>query len=154
MTFVQSNQLANAGAFGVQGATFDNIGNIVNPGKKFRGEFGAYIKMKYNRNLAKNIDVKTKLELFSNYANNPENIDVNAEIAWYFKVNSWFSASLQWMLVYDDDIDILNSNGIGGPRTQFKSVLGLGLSYTLKNYKALIGLSIFLITCLLIFANL
>jgi hypothetical protein len=135
MTFVNSRDLANAGAFGVDMATYDTLGNIVNPGKQFRGEFGAFLKMKYNVTVAKNIDVRTKLELFSNYLNNPQNIDVNAEILWSFKVNSWFSASLQWVLVYDDDIAIRDTKGNVGPRTQFKSVLGVGISYTMKNFK-------------------
>ena len=58
-----------------------------------------------------NIDIKTKLELFSNYLENPENIDVNAEVLWNFKINSWFSASLQWNLIYDDDIRITDKSG-------------------------------------------
>ena len=85
--------------------------------------------------LAKNIDLKSKLELFSNYLHNPQNIDVNIEAIFNFKVNSWFSASLNWMLIYDDDITIHSVNGSSGPRTQFKSVLGLGISYKMMNFK-------------------
>ncbi|MCT4561225.1 MAG: DUF3078 domain-containing protein [Crocinitomicaceae bacterium] len=135
MTWVQSQRLADKGAFGVQKAVYDDMGVLLSPGKMFRGEFGSYIKMKYNKNLAKNIDLKTKLELFSNYTNNPQNIDVNAEVLWSFKVNSWFQASLQWLLIYDDDIDITDADGNIGPRTQFKSVLGIGISYTMKNFE-------------------
>lgn len=135
MTWVQDQRLADKGAFGVTKAVYDDIGVLLEPGKMFRGEFGSYIKMKFNKNLAKNIDLKTKLELFSNYTNNPQNIDVNAEVLWSFKVNSWFQASLQWLLVYDDDIDITDADGNIGPRTQFKSVLGIGISYTMKNFE-------------------
>jgi hypothetical protein len=39
------------------------------------------------------------------------------------------------MLIYDDDIDIRDSKGNIGPRTQFKSVLGLGISYKMMNFK-------------------
>lgn len=123
MTFVNDPALSAAGSFGV------------NAGETFRGEFGAYFKMKYNKELVKNIELKSKLELFSNYLNNPQNIDVNAEVLFSFKVNSWFSASLLWNLIYDDDIRITDSNGNTGPRTQFKSVLGLGVSYTMKNFE-------------------
>ena len=123
MTFVNDQVLSDAGEFGVD------------PGKRFRGEFGAYFKMKYNKEIVKNIEMKSRLELFSNYLNNPGNIDVNAEVMFTFKVNSWFSASLLWNLLYDDDIDITDKNGNVGPRTQFKSVLGLGVSYTMKNFK-------------------
>lgn len=123
MTFVNDPVLSAAGAFGLDS------------NETFRGEFGAYLRMKYNRELVKNIEMKSKLELFSNYIENPENIDVNAEVLFSFKVNSWFSASLLWNLIYDDDIRITDSNGNTGPRTQFKSVLGLGVSYTVKNFK-------------------
>jgi hypothetical protein len=135
LTLVNDQVLANSGSFGVTAATYDNLGNVLTEGKRLRGEFGAYIKVKYNMTLAKNIDLKSKLELFSNYLNNPQNIDVNMEAIFNFKVNSWFSASLNWMLIYDDDIDIRDSKGNIGPRTQFKSVLGLGISYKMMNFK-------------------
>lgn len=135
MTIVNDQTLANAGSFGVTGATYDGLGNLLTQGERLRGEFGAYIKMKYNLTIAKNIDLKSKLELFSNYLNNPQNIDVNAEALFNFKVNEWFSASLQWTLIYDDDIDIRDADGNVGPRTQFKSVLGIGIAYKMMNYK-------------------
>ncbi len=135
MTFVNDDVLANQGAFGVRGAEYDGFGNIIRAGEKFRGEFGAYFKMKYEKDLVKNINVKAKLELFSNYLHNPENIDVNADVLFTFKVNNWFSAALNWTLIYDDDIDITDRYGNVGPRTQFKSVLGIGIYYTMRNFK-------------------
>lgn len=135
MTFVNDQLLANAGAFGVEKATLDGLGNVLTAGKRFRGEFGAYVKVKFNKTVAKNIDLKSKIELFSNYIQNPQNIDVNAEALFTFKVNSWFSASLQWSLIYDDDVAIRDVDGNVGPRTQFKSVLGIGVSYKMKNHK-------------------
>ena len=135
ITYVKDQILANSGAFGVEKAEIDNLGNVIKLGQTVRNEFGSYFKMRFNKELMKNIEMKSRLELFSNYLNNPENIDVNAEVIFAFKVNKWFSANLQWNLIYDDDIDIRDSKGNFGPRTQFKSVLGLGISYTLKNYK-------------------
>jgi hypothetical protein len=135
LTVVNNQVLADSGAYGVQRAVVDESGMLVNPGRRLRSEFGAYIKVKYVQVIAKNIELKSKLELFSNYSQNPQNIDVNLEALFNFKVNSWFSASLQCMLIYDDDIQIRDVNGRTGPRTQFKSVLGLGISYKMKNYK-------------------
>lgn len=135
LTIVNNQVLADSGAFGVRKATYDEFGTMLTHGERLRGEFGAYIKIKFNKTLAKNIDLKSKLELFSNYLDDPQNIDINAEAMFNFKVNSWFSASLQWMLIYDDDIDIRDADGNIGPRTQFKSVIGLGISYKMKNYK-------------------
>lgn len=123
MTFVNDPALSAAGSFGVPA------------GETFRGEFGAHFRMKYDRELFTNVQMKSKLELFSNYIENPQNIDVNAELAFFFKVNSWLSTSLQWNLIYDDDIRITDANGNTGPRTQFKSVLSLGISYTMQNFK-------------------
>lgn len=133
MTIVNDQVLANAGAFGVEKAVIDTNGFILTSGKRIRNEFGAYFRVKFQKEIVKNIEMKTRVELFSNYLNNPGNIDVNAENIFTFKVNGWFSASLQWNLQYDDDIDIRDSKGNTGPRTQFKSVLGLGISYTLAN---------------------
>jgi hypothetical protein len=133
-TIVNDTVLANVGAFGVQAATYDGNGALVTAGRKLRSEFGAYMKMSFNRELMKNIEMKSTVELFSNYLDQPQNIDVNADILFTFKVNNWFSASLNWTAIYDDDIQIQLSNGKVGPRFQFKSVLGLGISYTLRNY--------------------
>jgi hypothetical protein len=119
-TFVLDDSLSAKGSFGVD------------PGMRYRQEYGAYLKAKYNQTLAKNIEMKSKLELFSNYLNNPENIDVNAELLLLFRVNSLVSASAQWNLIYDDDIEITDQWGNTGPRTQFKSVIGIGLSYKLE----------------------
>lgn len=133
ITIVNDQVLANAGAFGVEKAVLDTDGSVLTSGKRVRSEFGAYFRMKFQKEIMKNIEMKTRLELFSNYLNNPQNIDVNAENIFTFKVNKWFSASLQWNLIYDDDISIRDANGNSGPRTQFKSVLGLGISYTMTN---------------------
>lgn len=137
LTIVNDEVLSNAGAYGVQPADRDAAGNILNPGKRLRSEYGAYIKMRFNKEIAKNIEMKSRMELFSNYIDSPENIDVNAEVIFTFKVNKWLSSSLQWNLLYDDDIDVMDSKGRTGPRTQFKSVLGLGVSFTMKNKNAL-----------------
>ncbi len=134
-TFVNDRELANKGAFGVEGATYNSNGQIISAGKRFRSEFGAFFRMTYQKEVFKNVNFKGRLELFSNYLYKPQNVDVNADILWTFKVNSWLSASLNWTLIYDDDIMIRDGKGGVGPRTQFKSVLGLGLSYTVKNFK-------------------
>ncbi len=135
MTFVNDQRLADSGAFGVKAAELDANGNILKQGLRFRSEIGAYFRLRFQKEIVKNIEMKTRLELFSNYVNNPQNIDVNFENIFTFKVNKWFQASLQWNVIYDDDIDIRDSKGNIGPRTQFKSVLGLGISYTLTNVK-------------------
>lgn len=131
ITFVNSQILSDAGAFGVT------------PGKKSLSEFGGYIRAVYSRNdfkaeMLKNVSFTTKVDLFSNYADKPQNIVVNWETLMAFKVNKFISASINTQLIYDDKIKILkdtNGNGIPdpgesyGPRVQFKEILGVGFSY-------------------------
>lgn len=134
-TFVQDQLLANRGAFGVTPAVFGTNGEVITPGANSRAEFGSYLRIIYSKELMENIDLRSRIEFFSNYMENPQNIDVNGELILDFKINKWFSASLQMNVIYDDDIDITDSDGNVGPRTQFKQVIGLGISYRLANYK-------------------
>ena len=135
MTIVKDQVLANSGAYGVTPAVYDGLGNVVISGSHVRSEFGAYLRVMGSTPLAKNIDLRGKLELFSNYAKNPQNVDLNAEVKFMFKVNSWFAASLQWATIYDDDIRIKDANGNVGPRLQFMSIIGLGITYKMANFK-------------------
>lgn len=116
-TIVRDQNLANIGAFGVE------------PGKNIRNEFGIYVKLIYKRNLMENITFQTKVDLFSNYIDHPENIDINWEVLIIMKVNKYISANISASLIYDDDIDIVQENGKIGPATQFKELFGVGLSY-------------------------
>jgi hypothetical protein len=52
-----------------------------------------------------------------------------------FTIKSWLSANFGWQLVYDDDTPIILSDGGSGPRTQFRQVLGIGLTYKVSNRK-------------------
>ena len=76
------------------------------------------------------------MDIFSNYLNNPQNIDINWETLTNIKINKYFTALISTTLIYDDDIDIYidnNNDGIIdeiGPRIQFKEIFGLGLAFT------------------------
>lgn len=128
---VGDTALSNAGAFGVD------------PGKKSKSEVGGYLRVIYTRNdfkseFLKNISFTTKIDLFSNYADKPQNIVVNWETMIALKVNKFISANLNTQLLYDPKITIpsdRNGNGIieAGEgvksKVQFKEILGVGLSY-------------------------
>jgi hypothetical protein len=134
-TIVADQNLANAGAYGVTGAEYDDLGNLVTKGKTIRNEFGGYLRFKYQKDIITNVNLQTKVDLFSNYLHNPQNIDVNWQVLLAMKVNKYITATLSTHLIYDDDIDIAvdtNNDGITdktGPRTQFKEVFGIGFSY-------------------------
>ncbi|MCF8331357.1 MAG: DUF3078 domain-containing protein [Bacteroidales bacterium] len=124
VTIVNDQKLADKGAFGVK------------PGENLRYEFGGFIKFMFKKEIWENVELNTKLELFSNYFNNPQNIDVNWEMLISMKVNDYLSASLNTNLIYDDDVNVHideNDDGIVdtvGPRTQFKEMLGIGLTFS------------------------
>lgn len=134
ITIVNDATLANQGAYGVEAAEVDTLGNIVKNGERIRSEYGGYLRAILMKDIMKNIKLQTKLELFSNYNENPDNIDVNWEALIAMKVNKYISATISTQLIYDDDVDILvdnNSDGVVdeiGPRLQFKQVLGVGLT--------------------------
>ena len=135
MTFVLDETLANAGAFGVEPAVLNPLDSTVaTPGKKMRTEFGGYFKGAFSKDVMKNVKLTTKLELFTNYLKNPQNIDVYWETNIGMKVNKFITVTIGTTVIYDDDIDIEIKDDAGttigkGPRTQFKEVFGLGFSY-------------------------
>lgn len=134
MTIVNDQTLADAGAYGVDPAEFDNFGTLLSQGKTSRSEYGGYLRALLKKDIMKNINLQTKLELFSNYKE-ATHVDVNWEVLIAMKVNKYISATISTQLIYDHDIDIAidnNNDGIidaVGPRTQFKEVIGVGISY-------------------------
>ncbi len=143
MTFVNNEELANAGAYGVTPAKYDAEGNILEKGKTFRFDFGVGTTINYTFEPMKNIKVNTKLDLFNNYTdpdvNNRRNIDINSENMIHFKVNDYISANIFLHFIYDQDIPIpiyKKINGgktqVGvGPRLQIKENMGIGFNYAL-----------------------
>lgn len=135
-TIVADQDLADAGAFGVEGATFDETtGEKLTSGKNMRNEFGGYLKLRYKKDIIENVNLETKADFFSNYLENPQYIDVNWQVLIAMKVNKYITATVSTHLIYDHDIDIAqdtNNDGIAdkiGPAVQFKEALNVGFSY-------------------------
>ncbi len=119
-TIVNDDVLSAAGAFGVDA------------GEKLRTEFGGYLRASYQKKeILKNVDFTTRLDLFSNYLDQPDHIDVNWETILGMRVNKYITVMVSGLLIYDHDIDVPAAdapNG-AGPRTQFKQVFGAGFAY-------------------------
>jgi hypothetical protein len=109
----------------------------INNGGRVRNELGAYLRAKFHRLFFKNtVEVSTKVELFSDYLHNPQNVDINWEALIKLKVNKYISSTISTQLMYDDDIKNPTEDASGeiverGARVQFKEIIGIGLSYTL-----------------------
>ncbi|PKQ67923.1 hypothetical protein BZG01_06030 [Labilibaculum manganireducens] len=118
MTIVNDDELSAAGAFGVD------------PGDKFRGEFGAFTKLALNKDLVENVNLKSTLGLFTNYSQDFGNVDVLWDVMINMKVNDFLTATVNTSLVYDDDVEYVNKDGVNkGPKIQFKEIIGIGLAY-------------------------
>jgi hypothetical protein len=129
LTMVTDQNLADAGAFGVDPATYDEMGNKTSDGSNTRFEFGAKAMIKAGFDVAKNVNFSSKLELFSDYLKDPQNIDIDLQALLTMKINDWLNANIAAHMIYDHDIMIMDKDGNFGPRTQFKEVFSLGLSY-------------------------
>ena len=75
------------------------------------------------------LGLTTKLELFSNYLENPQNVDVNYDLLLDFKLRSFLTARAQLTLIYDDDQKIPNAAGKPVAALQVRQMFGLGLAY-------------------------
>ena len=117
LTVVGDEDLSNAGAFGVT------------PGSKTKWELGASINLLIKKEIMKNVELKSNLDLFSAYTNNPEYIDVNWEVFINMKVNEYITTTFTTHLIYDHDIMIADENNVMEPRVQFKELFGVGISY-------------------------
>jgi hypothetical protein len=103
----------------------------VKPGKKIRNETGAFFFGRYKKSLMEKVVFSTRLELFSNYSDNPENIDINWEVLITLRINQYLHTLISTQLLYDDDVHIPKeeTNALPGPGTQFKFSFGIGLTY-------------------------
>jgi hypothetical protein len=139
ITMVNRQYLADEGAFGVEKAVFDTSGAVITPGKKIRYEFGGRLVLKFKKDIFKNVNLDSYLDLFSNYMNNPGNIDVVFNNLLTFKINKYFTANIISQMIYDDDIVIKydrDNDGLidkpydfEGPRLQVLSTLSIGFGY-------------------------
>lgn len=118
ITIITDDSLSTAGSFGVK------------PGENMRSEFGGSVKVGLNREIMENVNLSSTLDLFSNYIDKPQNIDVSWKTMVNMKINTFLSANISTHIIYDDDIAYVDDEGISqGPRVQFKEMLGIGLSW-------------------------
>jgi len=118
ITVVVNDSLSAAGSFGLS------------PGEKTRLEIGASVRIGLSKDLMENVSLTSTLDLFSNYLDKPQNIDISWKALVNMKINRFLSVNISTHMIYDDDIAYVDNEGISqGPRVQFKEMLGVGLSY-------------------------
>src|SRR5690606_11382055 len=112
-TFVMDDDLQYAGNFGLK-----------KDGDNYFFEFGAYLGARYKINFLKSFSYDNRLGIYSNYLDEPFNMDIAYQGVLDMKINSFLSAQATVNLFYDEDQI---------KRTQLKETLGVGLSYKFNN---------------------
>ncbi|CAL2081937.1 DUF3078 domain-containing protein [Tenacibaculum sp. 190524A02b] len=92
----------------------------VEPGETTRYELGASISGYYKFNIMENVSVENILNLYSNYLEEPQNVDIDYTVNVVMKINKYLSANLALQAIYDD-------NAYKGFQT--REVFGLGVNY-------------------------
>lgn len=121
LIIVADDSLSQAGAFGVD------------PGKHTRLEFGASLDAYYKVDIMENIAFENSLKLYSNYLEDPQNVDIDYTANLFMKVNKFVTVNAGVQLIYDDNTMIpkeVDGLIVGQrPTLQIRQILGAGITY-------------------------
>ena len=92
----------------------------VEEGKITRYELGASVGGYYKFNLMENISMENILNLYSNYLEDPQNVDLDYSMNMVMKINKFISANLSYQTIYDDN---------AFRELQTLQVFGIGINY-------------------------
>ena len=109
MIFVHDHFTEFGSAFGVE------------QGETTRFEFGAALNAYYKFSIMENVTMENIANLYSNYLDDPGNVDIDYQINLVMKINKYLSTNVAFQAIYDD-------NAIGA--FQIREVFGLGLNVT------------------------
>ncbi|MCK5067612.1 MAG: DUF3078 domain-containing protein [Bacteroidales bacterium] len=122
-------------------ANIDQTLHGVDENERARREMGTQVVVSSKITPFQNMEITNSLRLFSNYLNNPQNIDVDWEMVVNQKINWFFNIRLNLHLIYDDDVrfPVFDANDQpvmlpdGTEKTvakmQFKEFVGLSLQF-------------------------
>ncbi len=85
-----------------------------------RFEFGAALSGYAKFEIMKNVSIENILNLYSNYLEDPQNVDIDYTANVVMTINKYLSTNITFQAIYDD-------NAIKG--FQIREVLGLGVNY-------------------------
>ena len=101
--------------FTVSGPSFG-----VEQGDSTRFEFGTAVNGYYKFTLFENVTLENIINLYSNYLEDPQNVDLDYTLNVVMKVNKYLTTNIAFQTVYDD-------NAFRGFQT--RQVIGLGVNY-------------------------
>ena len=108
ITFVNSEFTNGGSAYGVD------------QGKTTNYELGFYASLYHKTTIMENVSLENILNLYSNYLEKPQNIDIIHQLNVVMKINKYLSTNLSLHTIIDND---------ASSQVQFKEVFGLGVNY-------------------------
>ena len=88
--------------------------------KSTRWELGASVSAYAKYSIIKNVSMENLLNLYTNYLEDPKNVDIDYTMNMNMKINDYLSTNLIFQAIYDD-------NAVKG--FQIREVFGLGFNY-------------------------
>lgn len=138
--YVADELLSAQGAFGVdQGIVLDTLINgearkvILKNGATARHEVGAYLRLNYSKKFTENFNLTSRFELFSNYLDKPQNVDLAWETIAAWKIGKYFSVTTTVNFIYDDNTNVtktktlVTDNGDGTTTSEASTYFSKGL---------------------------
>lgn len=92
----------------------------VDANETMRFEFGASVSAFAKFEIMENVSMENSLNLYSNYLEDPQNVDIDYTMNMAMKINDILSANLVFQAIYDD-------NAVKG--FQIREVFGLGINF-------------------------
>lgn len=111
---VKDDSLAAVGSYGV-----DFNKHSIN-------QLGTFCTINYARDFNKIVGYKSRVDLFSNYKRNPQNVDVYMTNVLALKFAKYFSVNWNLDMIYDDNVKLFGKTK-ASPALQLKSIIGVGL---------------------------
>ena len=89
-------------------------------GDSSRFEFGASVTAYYKLNIMANVSIENRLNLYSNYIDDPQNVDIDYQMNVVMRINKYLSANVALQTIYDD-------NSVQA--VQVREIFGIGANY-------------------------
>ena len=89
-------------------------------GNNTRYEFGFNASLNHKTTLMENVTMENILNIYSNYLDTPQNIDIDYQLSFVMQINKYLSTNLNFHTIVDDN---------ASSKVQFKEVFGLGVNY-------------------------
>ncbi len=135
-TSINFSPLSYKGTFVLDTAAIDQTKYGIAKNKRSLNEPGASLMISHQYRPVKNISITNRLQLFTNYIHNPQNVDVDWEMILTANLNWFTDLRFNTHLIFDDDTrtPVLDKVGAdGNPRStariQFKEMLGFSFVF-------------------------